>query len=302
MNTFYTVISKDNFAKFYEKKFIKQTYGRELLNGLNVSSSVEYAKRSPLVNNSDFTIFKMADKEFTSNNPWNATDYSPAFASNNALIWTVDFTIKFGQKYATYPNYKARYGSKYPLINLGYKKGIKASFSDTDFDQWYIRVNDKISLKNLGVSNITVEFGGFFNTSKMFFMDNKHFIGNQTIFIPQKRVTEISIGGENNNYSEPNLIRFHSLNYYSNSTNGNYAALNYTHHFNGWIINKIPFLRRSKIQTLAGINFLYTAEKKEYTEFFIGFEHIFKIIRIDFVSKYYKGEKLNPEFKIGIGF
>ena len=67
-------------------------------------------------------------------------------------------------------------------------------------------------------------------------------------------------------------------------------------------INKIPFLRSTKIQTLAGVNFLYTAEKKEYTEFFIGFEHIFKMIRFDFVSKYYKGEKLIPEFKIGVGF
>ena len=107
------------------------------MNGLNVSSSIEYAKRSPLVNNSDFTIFKFPDKEFTSNNPLNPADDSPAFTSNKALIWSIDFTIKFGQKFATYPNYKERYGSKYPIIRMGYKKGIKTSFSDTDFDLPY---------------------------------------------------------------------------------------------------------------------------------------------------------------------
>ena len=302
INTYYTVLLKENYAKYLEKKFVKLTFGREIMNGLNVASSIEYAKRSPLVNNTDFTVFKFSDKEFTSNNPLDPNDNSPAFTSNKALIWTIDFTIKFGQKFATYPDHKERFGSKYPIIRMGYKKGINTSFSESDFDQWYFRVNDKISLKNFGVSDYTVEMGGFFNTSHMYFSDYKHFNGNQTIFIPVEGTTEISIGGGSNSDSENKSILFHSLNYYSNSTNGSYIAVNYTHHFNGWIINKIPFLRRSKIQTLAGINFLYTEEKKEYTELYLGFEHIFKMMRIDFVSRYYKGEKLIPELRIGVGF
>lgn len=302
LNTYYTVLFKDNFAKFYKKKFLKASFGREILNGLNVLSSLEYAKRSPLVNNSDFTIFKVPDKNFTSNNPLDPLDDSPAFISNNALIWSIDITIKFAQKYARYPNYKERYGSTYPILKFGYKKGFNTSFSESDFDHWYIRINDGINLKNFGVSDFTIEFGGFFNTAKMYFMDFKHFSGNQTVFIPQETDGNITIGGENNYYTSDKPVLFHSLNYYSNSTNGNYVAFNYSHHFNGWIINKFPFLRKSKIQALAGVNFLYTREKKEYTEFYIGFEHIFKVVRFDFVSKYYKGQKLIPEFRIGVGF
>ncbi len=302
VNTYYILFAKDNFAKFFEKKFLKLSYGREVINGLNVSSSIEYAKRSPLVNQSDFSFTKLPDKEFTSNNPLNPADDSPAFVSNKSWLWALDLTIRFGQKFATYPTYKERYGSKYPIIRLGYRKAFGTSFTDTDFDRWYMRVNDKIGLKNLGVSDLTVEVGGFFNTSKMYFLDYKHFNGNQTLFILQPGMNEISIGGEGNNFTENKTIVFHSLNYYSNSTKGNYTAFNYIHHFNGWIINKIPLLRKTKIQTLAGVNFLYTTEKKEYTEFYLGFEHIFKMLRIDFVSKYYKGEKLIPELRIGVGF
>ncbi len=302
MNTYYTLLTKDNFAKFYEKKYAKMTFGREILNGLNASSSIEYARRSPLVNNTDFSIIKRDEKDFTSNNPLDPVNDNPAFAMNKTLVWTLGLTIKFGQKFATYPDYKERYGTRFPILNLGYKKAFNTSFSDTDYDQWYIRMNDRLSLKNLGVSDLTVEIGGFFNASKMYFMDYKHFDGNQTSFIPMENGEQIIIGGGANAYSESANVLFHSLNYYSNSTKGNYLALNYTHHFNGWIINKIPFLRKSKIQTLAGVNFLYTSEKKEYTEFYVGFEHIFKMFRIDFVSKYYKGQKLIPELKIGVGF
>ncbi len=302
LNTCHTVLFKENFAKFYEKKFLKLAHRREILNGLYVLTSLEYAKRSPLVNNADFTIFKVPDKNFTSNNPLIPSDDSPAFISNKALILSVDITIKFGQKYARYPNDKERYKTTYPILKFGYKKGLNTSISESDFDYWYVRINDGISLANLGVSNVAIEFGGFFNTSRVYFMDFKHFDGNQTALIPQEGDGEITIGGKDNYYTSSKTVSFHSLNYYSNSTIGNYIAFNYYHHFNGWIINKVPFLRKSKIQALAGVNFLYTKEKKEYTEFFIGFEHIFKVMRFDLVSTYYKGQKLVPEFRIGVGF
>ncbi len=169
MNTYYTLLTKDNFAKFYEKKFAKMTFGREILNGLNASSSLEYARRSPLVNNTDFSIIKRDEKDFTSNNPLNPLSDNPAFAINKTLLWTLGLTIKFGQKFATYPDYKQRYGTKFPIINIGYKKAISTSFTDTDYDQWYMRMNDRLSLNNLGVSDLTVEIGGFFNTSKNVF-------------------------------------------------------------------------------------------------------------------------------------
>jgi hypothetical protein len=300
-NTIYTVFLKDNFAKYYQKEYLRAGFGSEILNGLNFSGSVEYAKRSALVNNSDFTVFNYPDKEFISNDPLDKTSFKPAFSTNNAFIINLGFEIRFGQKYATYPDYKQVYGTKYPIIKLNYKKGINALGSDVDFDQWQIGVSDNFSLNNLGISKLAVNFGGFFNTSKMYFVDFKHFNGNQTIFLPQKSSQlEISAGGTS--YSESSNIKFHALDYYSNSTNENYIAVNYEHHFNGWIINKFPILRKSKMQVVGGVNFLYTEEKKEYTEIFAGLEHIFKIIRMDLVTKYQKGGKIIPEFRIGIGF
>ncbi|MBI9037608.1 MAG: carboxypeptidase-like regulatory domain-containing protein [Bacteroidales bacterium] len=299
-NTVYTVFLKDNFAKYYQKEYLKAGFGSEIYNGLNFSISTEYSKRSALVNHSDFTIFNYPDKEFTSNDPLNKTNFEPAFKTNNAFIVNLGFEIRFGQKYATYPDYKQLYGTKYPIIKLNYRKGISAIGSDVDFDQWQIGVFDNFSLNNLGVSKLAIITGGFFNTTKMYFMDFKHFNGNQTIFLPQKS-NQIEIGGNNSN-SESSNIKFHALDYYSHSTNENYLAINYEHHFNGWIINKFPILRKSKMQVVGGVNFLYTEANKEYTEIFAGLEHIFKIIRMDLVTKYQKGGKIIPEFRIGIGF
>jgi len=300
-NTVYTVFLKDNFAKYYQKEYLKAGFGSEIFNGLNFSISTEYSKRSALVNHSDFTILNYPDKEFTSNDPLDKTNFKPAFNSNNAFIINLGLEIRFGQKYASYPDYKQVYGTKYPIIKLNYKKGIAAIGSDVDFDQWQIGVSDNFSLNNLGVSKLMVNVGGFFNTSKMYFMDFKHFNGNQTIFLPQKS-SQLEIGSSGTSYSESSGIKFHALDYYSNSTNENYLAINYEHHFNGWIINKFPILRKSRMQVVGGVNFLYTQENKEYTEIFAGLEHIFKIIRMDLVTKYQKGGKIIPEFRIGIGF
>ncbi|MBL7104297.1 MAG: carboxypeptidase-like regulatory domain-containing protein [Bacteroidales bacterium] len=301
INTVYTIFLKDNFAKFYQKEYLQAGFGSELINGLNFSVSVEYARRSALINHSDFTVFNYPDKEFASNNPIDKTNDEPAFETNNAFIIDLGLEIKFGQKYAKYPNRKEVYGTKYPVIRLNYKKGINAIGSDVNFDQWQVSIYDNFSLKNFGVSKIAVLTGGFFNTHKMYFVDYKHFTGNQTIFLHQGN-SELMIGSSGTNYSERSKVAFNALDYYSHSTNNYYVALNYEHHFNGWIINKFPFLRKLRMQALAGVNFLYTEDKKEYTELFIGFEHIFKIIRIDLVTKYQKGGKIIPEFRIGIGF
>ncbi len=301
VNIVYTIFLKDNFAKFYQKEYLQTGFGSEIVNGLNFWVSVEYARRSALINHSDFTVFNYPDKEFTSNNPNDKTNDEPAFETNNAFIINLGFEIKFGQKYAKYPNRKAVYGTKFPVIRLNYKKGIYAMGSDVNFDQWQVGMYDNFSMNNFGVSQIAVITGGFFNTDKMYFMDFKHFMGNQTIFLPQGSST-LMIGSSGTNYSEGSKIAFSALDYYSNSTNKYYVALNYQHHFNGWIINKFPVLRKSRIQALAGVNFLYTEDKKEYTELFVGLEHIFKIIRIDLVTKYRKGGKIIPEFRLGIGF
>jgi len=184
---------------------------------------------------------------------------------------------------------------------LEYRKGISASFSDVDYDHWKIGIYDKLQFKNLGIANVSIEFGGFFNNAKMYFMDYKHFYGNETEMIPIANDNIEMTVGDVEPKSEITAVAFHSMNYYLNSTNSSYFSMHYEHHFNGWIINKFPLLRQSKMQVVAGVNYLHTAEGVDHTEFYTGLEHIFKILRVDYVGVKTAGRYYST-FKIGIGF
>lgn len=306
INTAYTLLLKDNFLKLYQKEYAKLSYGGNIFNGIHFSTSLEYANRSPLVNHSDFTILKQkTNKEFTSNNPQDKLNDDPAFNNHQALIFRAQLVIKFKERYETFPTYKSRLGSLYPILKLSYKKGIKAFGSDIKYDNWNIGIYDILDLKNFGVSNVSIELGGFLNSSQMYFMDYRHFNGNQTIFLPHEEGadSEIDIYEEPKYVSKNRPVSFHALDYYSHSTNTEYFSFNYEHHFNGWIINKFPFLRKSKAQVVAGMSYLNISDKniKDYTELYVGLEHILKMFRIDLVTKYQKGQKIVPEVRIGLG-
>ena len=300
-NSIYTLFLKENYAKYYRKAYFKTSYGREITNGLNFTAGAGYARRQALVNSTGYSLIKYPDKQFTSNNPLDKNDDSPAFETNDALIIDVGFVIRFKQKYAVYPDRKVVYGSKYPVIRLGYTKGTNISGNKMSFDQWEIEVFDNISFKQLGTSTISLCAGGFFNKESVYFLDYKHFRGNQTIFL-QNSDNGISIGAQGTDFSHGDNNSYEALEYYSHSTDGYYFQANYEHHFNGWIINKLPLIRKSKVQVVAGMNFLYTDVMNEYIELYAGLEHIFKVFRIDVVTKHDKDSGVKPGLRIGFGF
>ncbi len=301
INSIYTLLLRENYAKYFRKAYIKASFGRELINGLDFSVSAEYSQREALVNNTDYSLIKYPDKDFTSNNPLDNIDDSPAFATNNAMIFNIGFVIKFKQKYAIYPERKVNYGTRYPVIRLNYRKGANVSGSEMSFNHWEVEVFDNISFKQLGTSRISLGAGGFFGGINMYFSDYKHFNGNQTIFMSQAG-SNLTIGGGGSEFNRSGDNNFQALEYYSHSTNNSYFQVHYEHHFNGWIINKLPLIRKTKVQVVGGVNLLYSTEIKEYTEFFAGLEHIFKLLRVDFVTQYSRSSGIQPQLRIGMGF
>ncbi|MEI7803276.1 MAG: DUF5686 family protein, partial [Bacteroidota bacterium] len=73
----------------------------------------------------------------------------------------------------------------------------------------------------------------------------------------------------------------------------------YEHHFNGFILNKFPLLRKFKWYEVASAHYLITPDIR-YAELDLGIEHIFKIIRVDWVNSYSNELKLKSGFLIGI--
>ncbi len=284
MNTYYTLFSNDNFMKLYKKTFVNVGYKKELINGLISSFNAEYAERSPLKNTSNDLWVDNPNKLFTSNDPQKILTDDSSFTTNNSFILELGFSIRFKQKYISLPNEKKITGSKYPIINILYTKAIPGLNTKADYDLIRGSIDDNIKLGLVGTFAYKLKGGYFLSKKYTNFMDYKHFDGNQTILA-------------NNDY----LNSFKILPYYTYSTNKWYAEAHAEHHFNGFIFNKIPLLKKTRIQEVVGGHVLFNDKVNQYVEVNFGLEHILQIIRVDYVISYGPSNAFNQGFLIGLG-
>ena len=293
MNAIYTLFVKENYAKMYKANFAKISKNFKIMRGLSLRAKLNYQRRYPMTNNCDFSFYNYyknaPEKEFLSNNPLDPENDNPAFKTHDVFITKLFFTIRFKERYVTYPEEGKYYfsNSKLPKINIMYKRGFYTSDSRNGFDFAKLSFSGLLNFGMLGRSTYIGSFGGFLYADKnMEFIDYKHFVGNRTIFLK-------NLGDYEAN------VQFNSLNYFDYSTKEAYVSGKYEHHFNGWVVNKFPLLRKTKFQLLAGAASLYTTDKGLFSEIYFGVENIFNVIRIDAVA-HYQNNKFQPVFRIGV--
>lgn len=284
-NTFQTLIYRRNYIKLYEKIYIKPSYRRELVNGILLNTSLEYARRTPLDNTSFYTLFvRPENRPFTPNNPGNIKLDDTSFDVHNAMIANLSLRFRFNQKYMTRPGRKVIMSSSSPQITLSYRKGIKAFGSAVNFDWASVKINNTSRLGLLGKAAYSISYGKFLNKDQLLFLDYYHFAGNRstvTVFTPDA---------------------LQLLSYYNLSTDDQMIEAHYEHHFNGFLINKIPLVRKSKVQAVFSFNYVNTPSIDRYYELGLSLEHIFKIARIGYYFAYQDNEKAGAGLRIGIGF
>lgn len=269
-NSLHSLFSKDNFMKIYDKAYGRAGFQRELVNGIFFTTSVEYAQRSPLVNTTDFSWNKNKEESYQSNNPLDLNNDAPAFAQSEAVTFTANLRLRYKQKYTSYPKQKFINGSDFPDLWLQYRKGVNAFGSDVNYDLLSVRVVESyISLGVIGNFNFMAEAGTFLNDKALQFMDFRHFNGNQTSF------------GNPDAYNNSFLL----LPYYDYSTSSDFVQAHFQHNFDGWILGKIPLLRKLGWTEVFKAGFLYTPEKREYLELGFGLDNVgfgvFRLLRFD---------------------
>ena len=282
MNEIYTLFLRENYMKIYENYFGKIGYSNRFDNGLRVGANLLYEDRMPLDNTTDFSFFGDKNKQFTPNYPYEKIQTQ--FTPHQALLATVNFEYKPGQKYIEFPHNKIAIGSKYPTLALTYQKGLQNIFgSDVNFDKWSFSVWDDVNFKLRGLLKYRFGIGGFFNDKMVYIQDYQHFNGNQTIFASEY------------------LNSFQIAPYYENSTTAAFYAVGHIeHHFNGMLTNKIPLFRKLNWNLVIGSNAFYVNTENNYVEIFGGLENIFKLIRVDFVGSYLNGK--TGQFGVRFGF
>jgi hypothetical protein len=274
LNSIYTLWGRRNYSKIYEKWFAKAEGRHEIANGLMFRGSLEYALRNPLVNNSDYSFNRRSTRPYTANDPQNPDNFDPAFDSHDAVLLDVSLRYVPGQRYISYPKNKFITGSKWPAFGVRYRAGLAPG--DARFHYLSASIDkDNIEMGVWGRSAFLLQAGFFPSSAAAYFMDYRHFNGNQTIF------------GNPSNYNRT----FFLLTYYDFSTLRPHAQAHYQHEFRGYLFDKIPGIRKLGLAEAVSAKALLIEGQDIYWEAAFGIDQIgigiARFLRVDVAAAFH---------------
>ncbi len=273
------IISKGNFIR--NKRF-SVGHVFEVVNGLYLTGEMKYADKQSIegLNLADWTDFIFGE----SNTP-------TPFERYRSFILDIDLTYKFNQKYITRGRKKIILGNNYPTLNLKYIKGIPNIWnSEVNFDHLEIKLSQEMPSTKLGNTNWVVLAGKFLNTNSLRFIEYKYFRGS-TPYIFADPLRDYQLLG-------PTL-----------STNNAYIQGMAIHHFNGFIMDKIPGINWLQLELIVGGETLAIPDQEFFhLELFAGLGRKFTFRGEQFQIAAYATtadntiDKLSFSYKIGFNF
>ena len=284
VNSLQSLFRKQNFEKLYQKQSVGLSLYKRITGGWQASAAAEWADRTWLPNSTDYSFAHPANRAYTSNNPYFPSGDVPFFAENQSFKITFRTTYDFSDKYETYPDGRRYLPSPYPTIGLTYTKGIKGVLgSDVDYDLISADISKAdIGAGVLGRTSFYIGAGKFLNKNSLFYPDYKQFAGNQQLIY------------------RSGLNSFLLLNYYTYSTYTQYAEGHLEQNFSGFILNKIPLIRKLKLQEIVDVNYLTTPTLKNYTEWGAGIQYLG--FRLMYGHSYNSGSNTTSAIRLGVSF
>jgi len=240
------------------------SYEREWITGL--SNKVFFKKR---------TMRPVGSLEYLRPDPTNAEIFQrdPMINTSEISLYT---RFAYKEKYVEGKFERLSLGSDYPIFEVQLGLGFKGLLDgDYDYQKLEVAVSDDIKMGVYGHADFRLTAGKYFGTLPYPLLEIHN--GNETFFYDQRAF---------------NLMNFFEF------ISDEYATLMYTHHFDGFFLNKIPLMRKLKwrevaaVRTVAGrLNNKHSRElvlpdnifalDEPYLEVGAGIENIFKIIRVD---------------------
>ncbi len=277
-----SVLGTFSRGNFVQKRFIEVGHRIEIVNGLYGRVRFTYSDRQAI------TDLKLAN---WSNELFGELNVPQPFERYTISMVEFQFLYRFKQKYVIKKNEKLIVGTQFPQLELTYKKGIPSLFnSEVNFDFIEIKASDEINLGNYGDSKWNVLAGSFVNSVDLRFMEHKFFRGSDTWF-----------------FSNP--LRSHQMLDSTFHTPAPYFQGFYVHHFNGFIMNKIPLINKLKLELMGGASMLLIQDANySHAEMFAGIEKKFKIRKQYFKVGVFAASRINStskatlQFKIGFDF
>ena len=238
--------------------FVRKVYGSvgnriELFNGLYLNSRVEFADRSMVdtsLSSIQENLLGFDDNTFLEFNPYRE------FLLDLKLSYTP------GQKYQMEPFRKVNLGSKWPTFSIHYKKAIKGIWgSEIDYDYLEFDIKQEMQLATLGTSRWEVTGGTFLNAANVPPPDYRYFRGSDPFLFA-------------------NPLRNFQLLGNTFPTRDEFLRAGYLHNFEGTLLDKVPLLKRTPLQTTAGAGLLYLHDRQLFhSEVYAGIQMPFRIRR-----------------------
>ncbi len=197
----------------------------EVVNGIYLDASLRYSLKTSI---DDLNLPAWSEELFgTFGEPIQFEEY-------RALIFNAEIIIKFNQKYITRGRKKIVLSSKLPTLKFVYNKGLPSLFqSEVDFDQFETEIYHRPRPTKLGSTNWRVSAGGFLSMKRLRFIEEK-FIRGSDLYL----------------FSDP--LRNFQLLGPTISTNKPYYRGAVVHHFDGFIMDKIPLINYLQLELIAG--------------------------------------------------
>lgn len=215
------------------------------------------------------------------------------------LVLTLRARFTFKQQYEILPYKKVITGSKYPVLNVTYTKGIKP-FLQSDVNYDYLQLGTKYVFKlfKIGTTRMEAQAGRFINSREVRLSGLKYIRGSDKYYFSNPLQTAQLI--ESRGYQTAN----------------GYFQAGLMHHFNGQILRKVPVIKHTGLQLAAGGNLLgleggYLTLGEEtsrgsigHAEVLVGVERPVRMFKqmFRFGVYYAVGQNTNTGFNQGVKF
>lgn len=290
----YLFLAAQRFGTFRRAYYFDESrvnFQRELFRGLAQRVAFRYSTFRPVY---DFG-YRRAENEYDTLQTYENAELivETRFARDELFIINDNERLSLGT-------------SKWPEVTLRYTHGFKGiAGSDFDYDKLRMSIHKRIRFGPIGVGYVTLT--GEYVFSKLPYPLLSLHLGNQTPFFAH--VT-------------------YNLMDYGEFVSDRFASLHYSHHFEGFLLNRIPLMRKLKwrlvgtsnviLGGMSSMNKALIAERPDeegltvgflsrglpYIELGYGVENILKFFRVDFIHRVtYLDKTKNPDVrKFGVLF
>jgi hypothetical protein len=224
----------------------------EVWNGFYLTTSFEYADKQGI---NDLELAEWSEDLF-------GDDNTPLdFERYRALFLRMEVMLKFDQQYITRGREKIILGTRFPTLKFKYRKGVQGIWeSEVAFDQLEVEAFHRPTSK-LGSSNWNVQAGTFLNQQNLRQIEHRFFRGGTPFFFIDPLRSQQLLDG---NLSTPNL----------------YVQGGFMHHFDGFLLDKIPLINQLQLEMLGGGSFLTIPDQSfAHVEGFVGMGKKFRLFK-----------------------